>query len=74
MPTININDGELVGRGPSGAWVSAMAKVAHKPERMEGGPIEEPVLPVLGKGEPNNSSLLEADPPPNDATATLCVA
>jgi hypothetical protein len=47
VTTVNIDYGEGIRRGPRGTRVAVVAKVACKSKRMEGGPVEESVLPVL---------------------------
>jgi hypothetical protein len=49
VTTVDIDDSDVIRRGPSGTRVAVMAKVACKSEGMEGGPVEEPVPPELGR-------------------------
>ena len=44
MPTVGINNGEVVGLGSKEAWVTVVPKIANKSEQIEGGSVEEPVL------------------------------
>ena len=48
VPTVHVDDGEVARCGSYGTWVTIMTKMANEVERIEGGPLKEPVLPVLG--------------------------
>ena len=47
VPTVGIDDGELMVRGACGAWIAIVSKIADVPERIEGGSVKKGVLPAL---------------------------
>ena len=47
MPTVDVNNGELVVGGVCGARITVVPKVTDVSERVEGGPVEKSVLPAL---------------------------
>lgn len=48
MPTVGVNNGEIVRLGFDETWVTAVPKITNEPKRMEGCSVKEPVPPVLG--------------------------
>ena len=48
VPTVVVDDGELMVRGVRRARVTTVSKMADIPERMERSPVEKPILPALG--------------------------
>jgi len=51
VPTIHVNDGEVLRWGFYGARITVMPKITNKSKRVEGGPVEEPAPPVLRQRE-----------------------
>lgn len=47
MPTIHINNHDVVKPGFNEAWITTVAKLADQSKQMEGCSVEEPILPVL---------------------------
>ena len=47
MPTVGIDNGEVVRLGFEEAWVTVVPKIVNKSKQIEGGSVEEPVLPEL---------------------------
>ena len=48
VPTIHVDNGEVVRWGFHRAWVAVVPEMANESKRMEGGSVKEPILPVLG--------------------------
>ena len=47
VPTVDIDDSNVVKRRSSGTWVTIMPEVAYETQRMERGAVKEPIPPVL---------------------------
>lgn len=74
VPTVHVNDDEVARWGSYGAWVTVMPKVANVSERIEGGSVKEPILPVLGNMSVTTVVDYGTNKPPDDAMEVLRVA